>query len=855
MEYHEAVAALEELPHLRPDLGTDATASLLARLGDPQTAVPAVQVAGSNGKGSTARVLARVLREAGADVGLYTSPDLNDLRDRIRVNGRRIPEREIARFVADKWADAVAAAPDGTEPTFFEAFTGLALWHFARREVDVAVLEVGIGGRYDATSVVDPVAAAVTSVSHEHTDVLGEDLPTIARDLAQVAPADVPLVTGATGDALAAIREETDVVTVGRGAGTDAEAADVRVTETATSDRRPPASVVSIEGPDLDVQPRTRLIGAHQAVNAGIAATLAVQLGREPALADVEPTAANVVAGIRNTTVPGRFEVCSAEPLVVLDGAHNPAACATVADTLDRFDYDDLHLVLGAVREKDHVGMGRSLPHADRVHLTAPAVERAADVETLEAALEQAAGTDRAASALTAVERHESVLDAVERALAEADSDDCVLITGSLYVVAEARDRWTRAPRVVRADTPTRARSVMRSANVPKSARERHVDRFSGVTVRVHVRLGTARDLVDAMDDLGGTGVVSGLDAPDRHVEVVLSGTRARFDALLTRLRESSPADRRLASEISTAVDRDRNGTVGDDGSSIASTRSDAGTDADGTAVMGILNVTPDSFHDGGEYRRVPAAVERGRELVAAGADVLDVGGESTRPGADPVSAAIERDRVVPVIERLADLDVAVSVDTRKPSVARAALEAGADVVNDVTGLADARMRAVVAEAGCPVVVMHSLSAPVDPAERYPYDDVVDEVFDDLRERLLLAERAGIDRGNVIVDPGLGFGKRPSESFQLLDRIGEFRALNTSVLVGHSHKSMFDGVGSRAGSETAGDGDAPDRLAATVSATALAAERGADLVRVHDVAENVAAVGAAVATAASIDGS
>jgi dihydropteroate synthase len=284
------------------------------------------------------------------------------------------------------------------------------------------------------------------------------------------------------------------------------------------------------------------------------------------------------------------------EPLVVLDGAHNPAACGTVADTLARFDYDDLHLVLGAVREKDHVGMGRSLPDADRIHLAAPAVERAAAVETLETAIEatlgsrQVAGTDAAADAtavsgasddtdaaggaLETVERHESVLDAVERALAAADPDDCVLVTGSLYVVSEARDRWTRAPRVVRADTPDRARSVMRSANVPKSVRERYADRFSGVTVRFHARPGTARDLADAMDELGGTGVVSGLDAPDRHVDVVLSGTQTRFRALLDRLRRSSPADRRLATEIATAIHRGRS----EDGAA-------PGRDGDGTTA------------------------------------------------------------------------------------------------------------------------------------------------------------------------------------------------------------------------------------------------------------------------------
>jgi dihydropteroate synthase len=215
----------------------------------------------------------------------------------------------------------------------------------------------------------------------------------------------------------------------------------------------------------------------------------------------------------------------------------------------------------------------------------------------------------------------------------------------------------------------------------------------------------------------------------------------------------------------------------------------------DGTAVMGILNVTPDSFHDGGRYDSVEDAVARAEAMVEAGADVVDVGGESTRPGAEPVPVVTERERVVPVIERLPDLDAMLSVDTRKAAVAEAADDAGADMVNDVTGLTDAAMRRVVADYGVPAVLMHSLSAPVDPDETYAYDDVVDDVLETLTERVLLAERAGIDREDIVVDPGIGFGKHPVESFQLLDRLDEFRALGTPVMLGHSHKSMFGHVG------------------------------------------------------------
>jgi dihydropteroate synthase len=254
---------------------------------------------------------------------------------------------------------------------------------------------------------------------------------------------------------------------------------------------------------------------------------------------------------------------------------------------------------------------------------------------------------------------------------------------------------------------------------------------------------------------------------------------------------------------------------------------------------MGILNVTPDRFHDGGEHDAFEDAVARAEQMVDDGADIVDVGGESTRPGADPVSVEDEIERVVPVIERIADLDAMLSVDTRKADVARAALEAGADIVNDVSGLEDPEMRFVAADHDAPLVVMHSLSAPVDTDADVEYDDVVEDVIDQLAERVLLAEKAGLDRDQIIIDPGLGFGKSAAESFELLGRTDEFAALGCPVLVGHSRKSMFALTGQ----------DADERLPSTVAGTAVAADRGADIVRVHDVAENAAAVSVAEAAA------
>jgi dihydropteroate synthase len=800
MEYHDAVNRLERLRRLRPKLGLETTRSLLETLGEPQADLPAVQVAGSNGKGSTARVLERVLREAGLDVGLYTSPDLNDLRERIQVRGQKIPKHEVKRFVETAWPDVVERSVEGDEPTFFEAFTALALWHFDRADVDVAVLEVGIGGRYDATSVVDPVASAVTSVSLEHTAILGDTVEEIARDKAHVTPAERPLVTGATGAALEAIRADHDVVTVGP------EEADVHARE---GERvSPTASTLSLVGPDWAVETQTPLPGAHMATNAGIAATLARQVGDE---LGVDVTEDDVAAGVRNVHAPGRFEVMDRAPLTVLDGAHNPDACAKLADTLGRLEYDRLHLVFGAMREKDLPAMCRALPPVDDAYLAAPTVERARDTDTL------AAVFDRETDA--SVGQRDSVTEALEAALWAADPGDCVLVTGSLYTVAEARDHWTRNPRAVRTDTPDAARAALASADVPGSVRTDRADAMVDRTLRFHARRSVAADLTETMRSLGGTGAVSGVEAGSQHVEVVLTGTLDQFRDLVARVR-GRPGGRRLIHGVNRAL-------------GIGTPRTDPAYPwHEGTAVMGILNATPDSFHDGGEYTTVEAAVEHAERMVGEGADIVDVGGESTRPGADPVPAAEERDRVVPVVERLAALDTFVSVDTRKPSVAEAALEAGADMVNDVTGLGDATMREVVAAHDVPVVVMHSLSAPVDPQHRYGYDDVVDDVLERLTERVLLAERAGIDRSNVVVDPGLGFGKRAPESFELLDRLGEFRALGTPVMVGHSHKSMFEAVG--CGPE--------ERLAPTVAATALATQRDADIVRVHDVAENVAAV-------------
>lgn len=244
--------------------------------------------------------------------------------------------------------------------------------------------------------------------------------------------------------------------------------------------------------------------------------------------------------------------------------------------------------------------------------------------------------------------------------------------------------------------------------------------------------------------------------------------------------------------------------------------------------LMGVVNVTPDSFSDGGLYLDPEAAIAHGRELVEEGADVLDVGGESTRPGAEPVAAEEELRRVVPVIEGLAGAGVPVSIDTSKATVAAAALECGAAIVNDVTALrGDPEMAPLCAERGATVVLMHMPGASRAASETPAYEDVVTDVRDFLAARLEAAASAGIAAERVWLDPGIGFGKSEDHNLELLRRLGELRDLGRPLVVGTSRKSFIGKVdGSPAG----------ERLGGTIASSVWAAAEGADVLRVHDVA-------------------
>jgi dihydropteroate synthase len=254
------------------------------------------------------------------------------------------------------------------------------------------------------------------------------------------------------------------------------------------------------------------------------------------------------------------------------------------------------------------------------------------------------------------------------------------------------------------------------------------------------------------------------------------------------------------------------------------------------THIMGILNVTPDSFSDGGRFHRFEDAVAQGMRMIQEGADIIDVGGESTRPGSERVPLEEELSRVIPVITTLAQkTEVPISVDTYKSEVARRALDAGAQMINDISALRfDPEMKKVASQYQVPVVLMHIKGTPKDMQKDPWYDDVIGEVRGYLQESIVLAQRAGIDQDRIVIDPGIGFGKRLEDNLNILKNLREFSILGCPILIGCSRKSFIGKIL-----------DLPigERLEGSLGAVAVAVMNGANIVRVHDVKESKRAAG------------
>jgi dihydropteroate synthase len=352
-----------------------------------------------------------------------------------------------------------------------------------------------------------------------------------------------------------------------------------------------------------------------------------------------------------------------------------------------------------------------------------------------------------------------------------------------------------------------------------------------------HVRRPIVHILKETFLSNGGDAVVSRdvITAAIEHCDVILTGTRKHFQRALLALREQGFGCDSLAGEVEAAIRHFDGAPNVPRADACADARLGTMFDAIGrrTLVMGILNVTPDSFSDAGKYADTSEAIDHAFDMATNGADIIDIGGQSTRPGSEEVSLSEEMDRVAPVVQELADkLNIPISVDSYRAEVAEAALDAGALMVNDISAATfDPEMPALLARRRCPAVLMHILGNPKDMQTNPEYGDLMGDISRSLRERLEALADAGVDGKLLIIDPGIGFGKTPEHNLEILRRLAELKSIGRPILVGTSRKSTIGKV--------LGGLPPEERLEGTAATVALSIAHGADIVRVHDVKEMV----------------
>lgn len=335
-----------------------------------------------------------------------------------------------------------------------------------------------------------------------------------------------------------------------------------------------------------------------------------------------------------------------------------------------------------------------------------------------------------------------------------------------------------------------------------------------------------ANILKQDMLSIGGEAAVArgAASCSVERTDAIVSGTRKQLTELFEKLKYQSLGLPDVAASMKEALERSRQRSY------ILKGRKKSFDVGPATVIMGILNVTPDSFSDGGDFLDHGKAVLRGLEMAAEGADWIDVGGESTRPGAEPVSAEEEKRRVLPVVEALSKQGLTVSIDTTKASVAKAAIDAGAAIINDVSAMSmDEGMADTAAKAGAPVVLMHMRGTPRTMQSDTVYKDLMGEVFGWLKARIEYAVSKGIEAESIIIDPGLGFGKSYEGNLELLSRLRELKSLGRPILAGASRKSFIG--------KAMGGAEVGERLIGSVAASAAAIMNGASILRVHDVKE------------------
>lgn len=422
MNYTETMKYLNSFGRFGIRLGLSNTTELLNLLGNPQDDFKSIHIAGTNGKGSVTAMLTSIMREAGFKTGMYISPHLDDFRERIQVNGVPIPRNALSSLTGEVKSLIPEVERRSSHPTFFEVTTAIAFKYFSEMKVDYAVVEVGLGGRLDATNVITPEVSVITNIGLEHTDILGNKIASIAAEKGGIIKKGVPVVTAEWK------KEALDVferICKERGAKLILLKKEANCREVKCD----------LAGCVFDLKTSLRnyhslkvnLLGRHQIENAALSVLAAEQLGVDKGA---------IRSGLQKTKWPGRLEIMQRKPLLVMDSAHNPPAMRVLKDSLELFSYDKLILVIGVMKDKAIGDMLREIaPEADFIVINKPNLERAAEPEVIKKEAEKYG-------------RPIKVIEDVKRSVGYAKSiagnKDLILITGSMYMLSEARAKRRR---------------------------------------------------------------------------------------------------------------------------------------------------------------------------------------------------------------------------------------------------------------------------------------------------------------------------------------------------------------------------------------------------------------------------
>lgn len=422
MDFNETIIWLEEFQRVGMNLGLDRIIALVEVLGHPEDKIQTIHVAGTNGKGSVCRYISSVLTSAGYTVGLYVSPHLETILERFSINNEMISEQEFAVIASEVKQGVDKLKGSGIEPTYFEITTAMMFYWFAKKNVDYAVIEVGLGGRFDATNIITPLVSIITNVSLDHTKILGDTIEKIAFEKAGIIKPSVPVVTGAEQTALSVIEQEAlkhrSVVYV-------VASSEIRLHSNDES-----GQIINYKGLLHDHIVKTRNLGSYQRENIAVA-LLSLDILQTKGIFLPEQA---IEEGILTMRHPGRMEVFNHQPFIILDGAHNPSAMNKLRMTMEElFEKRKIIIIFGVMADKAvEKIIDILLKFADHIIITHPNMERAMDVENIHKIILSFSDEIQCTMSRT-------VSEGLEKALAIAGKEDVILVTGSLFTVGEAR--------------------------------------------------------------------------------------------------------------------------------------------------------------------------------------------------------------------------------------------------------------------------------------------------------------------------------------------------------------------------------------------------------------------------------